>query len=183
VPSLAELFPGENLKEATFETALRIEREIRENLMVISYFLQEAGIATEGVFVKDDPGQVEQVKERYDLILDYFVMLNSHLYHQAFEALIARLDMGIGMYKARLRQAKRDLCSPVAWLAYLIRLPITILERAGLASHPDSQQIILTGYGKFLKTLIVLILLLIAVRLGVTIPWKEIVQWAIGFLK
>lgn len=183
VQPLSKLFLGEDLKEATVEAFQRIEEEIRQNLMVVVRTLHEAGILSQSRVSHHDPIQNREITRTYDLVLDYFVLSDSDDRQNAYDALLERLDMAIGMYKARLPRAKRELFSPITWMAHVVRLPITILERAGLAAHPQSQEMILSGYGKLLKALIVAILLLIAIRLGVAIPWKDIVEGIFDLLK
>ena len=85
------------------------------------------------------------------------------------------LTQGVGVCEARLSNAKREIFNPVVWAAYVIRLPITVMERAGLVGHEKTQELVLGGYARFMKIMMALIISLSALLIGVKVPWKEIV--------
>jgi hypothetical protein len=61
-----------------------------------------------------------------------------------------------------------------------IRIPITVMERAGFGAHEKTQEMLLGGYGKFMRIAMALILSFLALILGVKVPWKEIVTGIIN---
>lgn len=98
---------------------------------------------------------------------------------QAYEFVMHVLDQGIGIHTLRLKLAKRELFNPVIWMAHLIRLPITIMERAGLASHSKGQEVLVSTYGWFMRIAMGALVLIIIGHYGAKIPWSEILSRAI----
>ena len=182
VTPLAELFPGENLKECTFETVQRIEAELRESLMLVFYGMREVAIETHARYRTFDRIENRDKTWEYDLILDYFHMSDGDNRQKNFELLMGRLDMAIGIYKARLPRAKRELFSPITWIAYAVRLPITILERAGLLAHPKSQEKFLNAYGWAVQLATLAVILLILGHYGAKVPWSKIFSYLMSAL-
>ena len=95
---------------------------------IVRWEINYAGVATAVIHRHWDG--VARKEDRYDLILDYFRLPRERDAYQAYEAVMAALEQAIGVYEARLRQAKRDLFNPVVWVAHVIRLPITVMEHA-----------------------------------------------------
>ena len=50
----------------------------------------------------------------------------------AFELLLGAIERGVGSYLYRRKVALREMFNPINWIAYMLRLPIVILERAGI---------------------------------------------------
>jgi hypothetical protein len=184
--ALDELFPGENLKENAYETLRRVEREITEQMALVFNVLRRCGVQTRVSFSRSNfadnfLGQSAEKKERveYDLILDFFNVPRDVNWSQNMEALLQRLDMGIGIHKTHLPQAKWDLFNPAMWMAYIIRLPITVLERAGMMSHPTTQEKFLTVYAWVVQFATLALILIVAGHYGAKIPWSNIFSYVI----
>ena len=92
------------------------------------------------------------------MILDYLRLPRDGNSHGAYEIVISTLVEAIGAYEVSFGRAKRDLWSPVYWLARLIRAPITIMERAGFGDA-----VISASYARFLKVAMAVIVVLIAI--------------------
>jgi hypothetical protein len=150
-----------------------LEKEIHRMMHIVRWDINYAGVTTAVVHKHWDPAERKNQENRYDLILDYFRLPREPNSYQAYEAVMAALEQAIGMYEARLRQAKRDVFNPVVWAAHLIRLPITIMERAGLVGHEKTAHMVLGGYAKFMKVVMALIVVFVALRVGVKLPWNE----------
>lgn len=174
-PTLDELFPGENLQRGTMEAVQRIEQEIRETKMIISYDLRHCGVGTRVTVTTR--GEAND----YDLIIDYFRMSNDDELDrsQNFEEVMELLDAGVGAHKNRLERAKFEMFSPITWIAYVIRLPITVLERAGLASHPKSQEKFLNVYAWAVQFSMLALILVVLGHYGAKIPWSDIFPYVI----
>lgn len=151
-----------------------LNREILKAMNVVWRGVNFAGVPTGVTRKRWDGIEQKDVERHYDVILDYFRLPRDTRPHDAYEAVMSVLEQAIGVYESRLKQAKWDFVNPVVWLAHLVRLPITVMERAGLMSHDKSAEIVLGGYGKFMKVAMSAILVLIALRLGVKLPWKEV---------
>lgn len=178
-PALDELFPGENLKPGTWEVIQRIEGELRECLMITHRDLRLCGVSPRTVFVHYDADKRSEVTRDYDVALDYFHMSREvDLRRKNFEVLMERLDMAIGIYRDRLPRAKREGFSPITWLAYLIRIPITVLERAGMMSHPENQKTFIKAYVWVVETLMLVLIIMALGHYGAKIPWSDIISWA-----
>lgn len=172
-PSLEDLFPGENLDVGSYGASQRIELEIRQGLMVAFRDLQQAGItARTNINVYSQVEQRETMRD-CDLILDYFRLHDRDDNQRAYESLLQRLDMGIGVYQASLPATRRALYSPISWMAYVIRIPVAIFERAGLASHPKTQEKLIDAYAWVMRIAMLAAVLLILAHYGMKIPWAD----------
>jgi hypothetical protein len=50
------------------------------------------------------------------------------------------------------------------------------MERAGFIGHEKTEELMLGGYAKFMKIAMSVILFLIALRLGIKVPWKNLLD-------
>ena len=118
----------------------------------------------------------------YDVITDYFRPPRPvNKPHHAYETVMHVLNNAIGVFEARKKRAFWEMFNPVTWAAFFIRLPITIMERAGFGGNRKSQELLVGAYATFVKAVMAAILVLVLVKLGVTIPWDEIVKAAVRF--
>jgi hypothetical protein len=160
-----------------------LDQEINRLLRVVHWDLNSYGVPTAYIFEDpyDQTGSPE--KKKYDIILDYFRLPRySGREHAAFNAAMRTLNEGIGVFEAHLLRAKRDLFNPIAWAAHLIRLPITVMERAGFIGHEKTEELMLGGYAKFMKIAMSFILFFIALRLGIKVPWKNLLDKVFDFI-
>lgn len=169
--SIEELLPANTPMPDRFEL---LEKEIHRMMHVVRRDINYAEVATAVVHKHWDPVERKSQEDRYDLILDYFRLPRERDAYKAYEAVMAALEQAIGVYEARLRRAKRDLFNPVVWAAHLIRLPVTVMEHAGLVGHEKTADMVLGGYAKFMKIAMGIIVGFIALLLGVKVPWKDI---------
>lgn len=172
-PSLAELFPGENVTVGTVAAIQRIEQEIRQLAPVVLWDLRWPRIPTTAWF--GSLMSAGDKRREYNVITDYFRLPRAQHAQACYEAVIEVLDNGIGVYKTRLHQAKRDMVNPIVWIASVVRLPITIMEHAGLATSEEGQRMALGVWGKIVRALWVVFLVLGAIHYGVKVPWSDIV--------
>jgi hypothetical protein len=177
---LAKLFPGEVVTPGTFPLAQRIDQEIRQTRRMVLWDLHAIGVDTVVIHKEHLGFGIEPEEQKYDLIMDYFRLPREGDGHAAFQAVIDNLEQGIGLYKGRLKQAWWELFNPVVWAARAIRIPITVMERAGFGAHEKTQEMLLGGYGKFMRIAMALILSFLALILGAKVPWKEIVTGIIN---
>jgi hypothetical protein len=152
-----------------------LDGEILRMTQGVHHAVNFAGVPTGVYYGPRNEADRESRRERYDLILDYARLPKQDDAYKTFQAVMGVLEQAIGVYDVRLNQAKREIFNPVAWAAHLIRLPITVMERAGLVGHEKTVDMVLGGYAKFMRVAMSVILILIALLLGVKIPWKEIV--------
>lgn len=150
-----------------------LDREILRAMQGVHWAANYAGVPT-AVYWKDrDPIDDKETRQNFDIVLDYFRLPRHTRPQDAYEYLMGVLEQTIGVYESRLKQSKRDFWNPVTWLAHLVRLPITVMERAGLMNHNKSAEMVLGGYAKFVRIAVGAIIVLILLRLGVKMPWKE----------
>ena len=57
------------------------------------------------------------------------------------------------------------------------------MERAGLVGHEKTNEIVIGAYAKIMKYVMLVIIVFVAIKLGVSIPWKDVVMRALEFLK
>jgi len=93
--------------------------------------------------------------------------------------LISTIDRGIGFYETRKRTAFFELFSPITWIAFIFRIPLVIIQRAGLSSEEEGASYILQIYKFAVYSVILLILILIAKMLGI----EDLFISAIRFIK
>jgi hypothetical protein len=176
---IEELFP--NPPPVGMARTRLIDREIKRAQQEVWWELTFAGIPTVVAQREYDEGEHKGVLTKYDVILDYF-RLPLLQDARAFDLVLDTLEQGIGAYERRLKRAKRELYSPVAWVAHLIRLPISVMERAGFAGHEKTQELILSGYARFMRIMMGIIVVLSTLLLGIKVPWREIVSGIIDFM-
>jgi hypothetical protein len=73
-----------------------------------------------------------------------------------------------------------DFINPVIWAAYVIRIPITVMERAGFGASEKTQDMLIGWYARFMQFMMAIIVGLFMVREGIKFPWKEIVNWVLS---
>jgi hypothetical protein len=184
-PDMAFACPIEGLVPPSIPEGDRyyyIEQEIYRLMRIVHRDLNFAGVPT-GIYYKHwDPVEQKDEREDYDTILDYFRLPREQSARQAFEAVMGVLEQGVGIYAARLSQARWELFNPITWAAYAVRIPITIMERAGLVGHEKTTEMVLGGYARVMKFLMIAILCLILILLGAKVPWKEIITGLVNLL-
>ena len=155
-----------------------LEQEIARLSPIVFHILQDVGVPT-SVYrkVEEFPAgsaiESTQKEEKYDLIVGYLqVPVGSIEAQRNCDLLVTILEEGIGMYQSRKQIAWREIFYPTVWLAYIVRLPITILERAGVR---PSDQMITDIYGKLLQAAMLVLIVLLGLKLGFTIPWERII--------
>src|SRR5262249_16508300 len=99
---------------------------------------------------------------------DYDILEHFHGHQDVFEVLMTLLERAIGVYQEWRDAAFRDLFNPLVWLAWFIRLPISVLERAGLQDEATASRVV-KGYGGIVRIAVLGVLM----RLGVPIPWDK----------
>lgn len=55
------------------------------------------------------------------------------------------------------------------------------MERAGFGGNLKSQEMVAAGYVRFIKIVMGLVLLFACLKLGVEVPWKELMRRAIAW--
>jgi hypothetical protein len=180
VRPLKEVIPG--ITDDGLQRARRIKQEITQLVLPVTWDLNAMGVGTHYHRKKDAGVEQKQLRIDYDMLMDYHRLPREGGGQQAYETVIHVLEQGIGIYQLRLEQAKRDLYNPLAWAAYAIRLPITVMERAGFGTHEKTQEMMLGAYGRFMKIMMSVILVLVALLLGFKVPWKEIVSGVLEWI-
>lgn len=177
---LSELIPAGTSKE---HERWAIEQQINRLAPRASQYLAIARIDTR-VDVsrweeKDFGGrQMEKVSRDLDLIGNYFDLERNGSFLETHRMLMRSIEEGIGVYEALGRVAVRRMFSPISWIASVVRIPVTILERAGVESGEASSGVV-RAYALLLRGVMLVILLFIAAKLGISLPWEKL----LGFLK
>jgi hypothetical protein len=154
-----------------------IEREINRLIPIIKEHLKNANIGTavtkvEEVeqydFEKNIPRYIEK-EDTWNLIDHYF----DHRGQRTFELQMQAIERAVGFYRKRLKKALWELFSPVHWVATILRLPLRVLELSGLET---SGKMVSEIYAWIIRIGILIILGMIAARLGVNLPWDQIIK-------
>jgi hypothetical protein len=194
IPEISESIPDQersgympNLSRdqirAMREPAL-IDREINHLIPMVYAYLNAVNVETVYTHTAlyrdfDDSEQSvsREVERRFDAVSDYFSIsrLPGIRRGEEFELLLALTDRGIGIYEARLKVAKHEMFNPLIWIATMLRAPLYVLERAGFDESPGAvQSAVFQIYSWSVRLLVVIVLALVAARLGVSIPWRQI---------
>lgn len=151
---------------------------INRLIQPIRHALWLAGVNTEMVLEKyesesfgEDP---KKVVRRFDLLEDYFGP-DHHGHFEQYERVIEALDRGIGSFEQQQKAAFRQLFNPATWLAWCVRFPITVFERAGLEGE-EASSTALKIYGWVIRGLALLVLALLARKLGMTSAWEKLIS-------
>jgi len=167
---LKKLLPG--VPEALWIQS--IDLEISKGQRLVHWALNHFGVPTSTLY-KDRYAPEGEKPRQYDLVLDYFRLPRvSGETHAPFEAVMSMMNQGIGVIEMHKRQTAWNLINPISWMAFLIRLPITVMERAGFMGHERTEELMLGAYAKFMRFVMAIILIFAAVRLGIKIPWQEL---------
>ncbi len=134
------------------------------------------GYARIGIdYIVTDKPQIMQkdakpIEHNYNLVSDYFRLREKNAV-LGYELVMQAIEKGIGFYEEKRKEALWDLFNPIVWIAWFIRLPITILDRAGIkGSHTIMGNI----YGWLIRLVMLIILLLACAKLKISIPWEKI---------
>jgi hypothetical protein len=143
------------------------QREINRLIPLVARDLDDVGISRLVSWTESEPA--EDVDVTHDLI-------ENCLNHDASGAgvragnlhrqCMAQLEQGIGVYEYLANKAIARWRNPIHWLAAVIRLPLDVLEAAGL-SDEGNKSAVLTAYGWVMRFGAFLVLLLVAKKLGI----------------
>jgi hypothetical protein len=123
-----------------------IEREINRLEPMVSDALDLAGVETRMVMTRkalsEDSLKLKEVKSQYDLVMDY---LTSEDRLANLPYLMQTIERARGIYEHKKDRELKQLLNPITWIAALVRLPIIILEKAGLQGDEASSKVIHVG--------------------------------------
>jgi len=171
VRPLEELIPEKTPKDGQHEV---ISREISRIMPSVRDVLYNAGVGTEVTREHQEPAFAEgrykeqSIKENYDLIIDYFDFpydKSANFYRHLMHV----IEQGIGVYQDKMKGALVDIVSPVVWIVWVVRLPVWILNRAGVQDSNKLYSLTM----KALPYLMLVTLLLLAAKLGFSVKWGD----------
>jgi hypothetical protein len=152
-----------------------VEHQLNKLVLPVARDMDMVGIR-HGMTVSvsgDEMGKPDR-KVQYDLLAD-FTIFPENYHRQRLEALMLRLEMAIGAYEERKRNAIRDWFNPLFWIAAVIRIPVSILEFAGLISAYEEHSAIVKLYGWAVRIAFLFVLVLLAAflakKVGISFPW------------
>jgi small basic protein len=176
---LKELIPADTKPEHEHTV---IEREMNRLIPLVAQSLELVGITTvvSWTTIEDQwwEGQSKYAPKEHqqNLILNALHLPDKEGRATFFDALLGYLDRGIGAYTELKKRAIRRKYNPVAWIAFVMSLPIRVISRAGLESD-DSESTIVSAYAWFIRIVVGIILVFMATKLGISIDWKEILSF------
>jgi len=148
---------------------------------IIHRDLAFAGVPT-GIAFEDDERDFDwekareirrKVKRQYDLIGDYFNLPQPMGRANFFDMILATIERGIGVYEVRKDAAKREMFNPVHWIAWVLRLPVTLLDVAGLTTDETSSRMT-NAYAWVLRIVILAAVAIGLAKLGISVPWERL---------
>jgi len=141
-----------------------VEHELNKLVVPVARDMDMAGIRHDVAVSGGEMGKPDR-KVQYDLLAD-FTIFPENYHHQRLEALMRRLEMAIGAYEERKRNAIRDWFNPLFWIAAVIRIPVSILEFAGLISAYEEHSAIIKLYGWAIRIAFLFVLAFLAAYLA-----------------
>jgi hypothetical protein len=176
--TLEELLP-EGTSEA--QRPFVIDRELNRLILIIHRDLHRAEIPTHMAEETRKPTKFDKEGDVVETVIvkgsDYDILENFHGRQNVFEVLMTLLERAIGVYQEWQDAAFRDLFNPLVWLAWFIRLPISILEHAGLSDESVTSRVI-QGYGWIIRVCMVALIvsasLWVLTKVGMPIPWDKL---------
>ena len=164
--SIEELIPEDELntdREAAFR------QYINRLIPVVRRDLFYANVVVNYTSITDEFG--EEVRQSFDIILEFFEFLRRSPGRSSHNLIISSLDQGIGYYEDRKNRCFWDFFNPFAWLGYIVRIPLIVIEKAGIVPDKDAASKLLKFYEWLIRSLVVLLLALLATKLGISIQW------------
>jgi hypothetical protein len=158
---------------------LMMEQRINRLIPLVTEDMSVAGMKNEIIYEHSEPKRVaghfeyNEKEEVFDVIEDYFDLPHRR---DSFDAVMASVERTIGIYEDAKKTALLRTFNPLNWLAILIRLPLTIMERAGLAEDPQTHSKVASVYTWILKITMLILLLLLASKLGLSIKWSDLIR-------
>jgi hypothetical protein len=180
-PPIEELLPGvrENDRPRV------IDREINRLIPLVSSVLHYISIPTvvsQSDYEHDLTSEklaLKEVERNYDLVEHYFELPRQGRGRQQFFTLLMQtMERGIGGFEESRQAAIRRAFSPITWLAWVVEIPIKVLERAGVPMEDASSKGVQV-IAWILRLGMVGLVALIGAKLGISVPWER----AIAFFK
>ena len=175
-PSLEELLPAGTSQQ---QQRWVLEQQINRLIPIVIIHLRRVGldstVSEERWQEKDYLGhELEKVTGKLNLVGEYLEMMRRRNGLEGHLMLMALLEQALGLYEARKKAAFRAIFNPLNWIAGLVRIPITVLERAGIE---EGSSWMLKAYAWILRTAVLLLVVVGVARLaGVPIPWKVFLE-------
>jgi len=140
------------------------EHQLNKLVLPVAWDMDMAGIRHGMTVSGGEMGKPDR-KVQYDLLADFMIFPENY-HRQRLEALMRRLEMAIGVYEERKRNAIRDWFNPLFWIAAVIRIPVSILEFAGLISAYEEHSAIIKLYGWAIRIAFLFVLVFLAAFLA-----------------
>jgi hypothetical protein len=178
---IEELIPDYDLNRGT----QMIDLEIGKLQQLVQWDMRYIAVTNTSYLINDPEhiGPEPDEPRRFDLVMDYFRLPRPMAReHAAYIAVMRMCNNAVGVLEARKRQTFWQLFNPIHWVAWLIRLPITILENAGFGGHTESQRMVLKIYKIAVSIAMLALLVFGALKAGIEVPWKELWKVLVGWL-
>jgi len=114
-----------------------------------------------------------KVVREFDIILDLFDYLNGAR-TKPYDVVVNTLNQGIGYYENAEHRAFWELFNPLSWIAFILRIPLLIIQKAGLVSDEEVASKILIFYVWLVRIIILTGIAFLTAKLGISIPWHLI---------
>lgn len=180
---LDRLLPRNTPKDSINEV---IDQEINRMIPAVRIILHRVKVGTVIVSTKKEYGfDYKEIKtiekditEKYEMIEQYFDLPHDPK-ASSYRLLMQSIERGIGFYQDRGNKALFELINPFIWVVWLIRLPIAVLNRAGI----EDKGVIMQIYSWVIRTIMVVMLIFYATKLGISIPWDEFLKTLLKYLR
>jgi hypothetical protein len=172
---IEELLPGVDENERW----RIIDREINRLVPLVSFALNRIYISTQVTLtdyaseVKEGQLAKKQINRTYSLIDNYFELPRGNRRQDCFRLLMQALERGVGGLEEEKRTAVRMAFSPISWLAWVVEIPIRVLERAGVPMEDASSKGV-HAIGWVLRLGMFIVVAFVAAKLGLSVPWEKL---------
>jgi hypothetical protein len=162
-----------------------VQREINKLIPLVHSDLSRIGLrpsfARQEIEFDVERMTNRQVERRFDVMVYFFALSDrsSAAWHDAVNRVI---EQAISVYETYEGIGKRRMWNPFYWLARLTHFPISFLEWAGLANEETSAGLV-KWYGRLAGALVLAVLVLLATKLGLSVPWEKLLDLFLKFFK
>jgi hypothetical protein len=172
-PPLAKLLPGVSERDAYVQV---LDRELNRLIPLVAAALDRlmiSSVVTTSGYEHDlesEKLRMKEVRKRHDLIDDYFELPQRTDY---FDLVLQTLERGIGGAEEMKRRARLRMFNPIWWIAWVVGLPIRILEYAGVPmDEATSSGISVVAW--LLRLTMFVAVAFAAAKLGFSVPWDKL---------
>jgi hypothetical protein len=177
--TLQDLVPG---ADVPVDRERLLTEKMNRLIPIVSDVIWLSGVDTTMIIEKYETDladlETKKVSRHYDL-LDHYFDPDHRGDSRNYSYLTQALDRTIGVFEHVKKRRFSELFNPATYIAWVLRFPITVLEKSGLEGD-DASSVMIKGYGWLIRVLMLLVLALLANKLGISNAWDKLIGFIAG---